>query len=170
MTDYPAAALHRRLFAMLYDGLLLLAVLFIASAIPLIFTGGEAVRGHNLLMSGYFLLIIFGFFGWFWTHGGQTLGMRAWRLQLILDNGTAPGWGAALLRFVSGLPGWLVLILGVFVLYRPGLHLPGILGWLQALPHGGIALLGLLWILVDNWPNGWRERLTRTRVVQLPKG
>lgn len=166
----PSAPLYRRLFAMLYDGLLLLAVLFIASAIPLIFTGGEAIEGHNLLLTGYFLLICFGFFGWFWTHGGQTLGMRAWRLQVIHEQTGPLNWLAALLRFASALPGWLVLILGVAVYYNPTLQLPGILRWLQSLPHGSIALIGLLWLGFDNWPNGWRERMTRTRVILLPKG
>lgn len=170
VSSLPPAPLHRRLFAMLYDALLLLAILFIASAIPLIFTGGEAIEGHNLLLTGYFLLICFGFFGGFWTHGGQTLGMRAWRLQLVRDNAGALDWLAVLLRFVSGLPAWLVLMLGLAVYFNPQLQLPGILRWLQNLPHGSIALIGLLWLGFDNWPNGWRERITHTRVILLPKG
>ncbi|MDY6979312.1 MAG: RDD family protein [Pseudomonadota bacterium] len=163
------APLYRRLFAMLYDGLLLLALLFIASAIPLIFTGGEAIEGHDLLLTGYFLLICFAFFGGFWTHGGQTLGMRAWRLQVVHDHAGSLDWLAALLRFLSGLPAWLVLILGVAVYFNPQIVLPGLLRWLQHLPHGSIALIGLLWLGIDNWPNGWRERMTHTRVILLPK-
>lgn len=169
VSSHPPAPLYRRLFAMLYDGLLLLAVLFIASAVPLIFTGGEAVQGYNLLRTGYFLLICFGFFGWFWTHGGQTLGMRAWRLQVIHEQAGTLNWLAALLRFASALPGWLVLILGVAVYYNPALQLPGLLHWLQDLPGGTIIVIGIIWLGADNWPNGWREHLTRTRVILLPK-
>ncbi|MDZ7802867.1 RDD family protein [Thiohalophilus sp.] len=169
-TSTPSPApLYRRLLAMLYDGLLLLAILLIASAIPLIFTGGEAIEGHNLLLTGYFLLICFGFFGGFWTHGGQTLGMRVWRLQVVDDDGGALDWLAALLRFLSGLPAWLVLILGLVVYFNPQIALPGLLRGLQSLPHGSIALFGLLWLGFDNWPNGWRERITHTRVILLPR-
>ncbi len=44
----------------------------------------------------------------------------------------------------------------------------GIALW-AGLQAGSIALLGLLWLGIDNWPNGWRERMTHTRVVLLPK-
>lgn len=169
MNEIPSAPLYRRLFAILYDSLLMLAILFIASAIPLIFTGGEAVEGHNLLLSGYFLLITFAFFGWFWTHGGQTLGMRAWRLRLVLADQRDPTWLAALLRFATGLPAWLALVLGVAVYIDQELQLPGILHLLQQLPRGSIVLIALAWLVVDNWPNGWRERLTRTQIILLPK-
>lgn len=165
----PSAPLHRRYFAMFYDGLLLVAILLIASSIPLIFTGGEAIKGHNLLLTGYFLLVCFSFFGWFWTHGGQTLGMRVWRLKVVHEHTGSLDWLAALLRFASGVPGWLVLILGLTVYYNPALHLPGVLRWLQNLPDGSIIFIGIVWLSADNWPEGWRERVTHTRVVLLPK-
>lgn len=169
VTSPPSASLPRRFFAILYDSLLLLAIWFIASAIPLIFTGGEAVKDHNLLLTIYFLTVAFFFFGWFWTHGGQTLGMRAWRLQLTQDNGATPDWPHALFRFLSGLPAWLAFIIGVAFYIRPGLELPGILRLLQNMPNGSIMLISVIWLVVDNWPNGWREKVTHTRVIQLPK-
>ncbi len=61
------------------------------------------------------------------------------------------------------------MILGLAVYFKPQLQLPGLLHWLQQLPRGGIALLAILWLGVDNWPGGWREHVTRTRVILLPK-
>jgi len=168
-TSLTAAPLSRRLFAMLYDGLLLLALLFIAAAIPLLFTGGKAVEGHNLIKSIYIISVSFVFFGWFWTHGGQTLGMRAWRLKLVQENGAAISWLLALLRFLSGLPGWLVFIIGIAFYFDPALSLPGILHLLQHMPAWSVMIIGIIWLTLDNWPNGWRAHLTHTRVILLPK-
>ena len=76
-TQPRPATLFRRLAALFYDSLLLLAVWFIATALLLPFTSGEAIRPHNPLLSSYLLFISFFFYGWFWIHGGQTLGMSA---------------------------------------------------------------------------------------------
>ncbi|MCK5873429.1 MAG: RDD family protein [Alcanivoracaceae bacterium] len=91
--DLPPAPLWRRLVAMIYDGLLLVAVWFITAGIlvsvypktglPMDDVGGVLVPAaavlHGLLFP-LLVLITWGFYAWFWTHGGQTLGMRAWKL------------------------------------------------------------------------------------------
>ncbi len=88
MTDHQAQAAHpvirfpRRLAALVYDSLVL-AALWMAATLPVLaLTGGEAVTGGVWLYRFYLLVIAGVFFGWFWTHGGQTLGMRAWRAKL----------------------------------------------------------------------------------------
>ncbi len=98
---FPArpAGLARRLAAILYDALLLFAVLCIATVLALPLNGGQAFR-HNPVYTAYVYLICFLFFGWFWTHGGQTLGMRAWKLRLVRYDGEPVGWRQALLRFL----------------------------------------------------------------------
>ena len=82
----------------------------------------EAVsRGLRL---GYLFLVTFGFFGWFWTHGGQTIGMRAWKIRLVSDTapdqpgnnpdaGTDsarqwrnPSWRQALMQYLLALVSW----------------------------------------------------------------
>lgn len=131
------AGLFRRLAALLYDTLLLLAVLFIATALLLPFTHGEAMRPHNPFYSTYLLFVGFFFFGWFWMHGGQTLGMRAWRLQLRRLDGKPLTWWHALLRFMSAIPSW------------------------------AFAGLGFLWILVDRRRLAWHDRISETCIVQL---
>jgi len=132
------ASLFRRLAALLYDSLLLLAVLFIATAILLPLTGGEAFS-HNPLLTSYLLFISFFFYSWFWMHGGQTLGMRSWKLQLLnINPGPITLW-QALLRFMVAIPS--ILLLG----------------------------LGYLWMLVDRDKLTWHDRYSETRIVQLDK-
>jgi len=138
-TDNPPepASLLRRLAALFYDSLLLLAIWFIATAILLPLTGGEAIQANNPLLSTYLLFISFFFYGWFWIHGGQTLGMRTWRLQL---RNLRPGpvtWLQALLRFIV------------------------------ALPAGLLLGLGYLWMLVDKQKLTWHDRYSETCIVQL---
>jgi len=138
-TDNPPtpAGLLRRLAALFYDSLLLLAVWFIAMAILLPFTGGEAIPANNPLVSTYLLFISFFFYGWFWRHGGQTLGMRAWRLQLRSLRPGPVTWLQVLLRFMV------------------------------ALPAGLLAGLGYLWMLVDKQKLTWHDRYSETCIVQL---
>lgn len=133
----PPAGLFRRLAALFYDSLLLLALWFVATAVLLPLTGGEAVRANNPLMSTYLLFISFFFYGWFWMHGGQTLGMRAWRLQLRSLRPGRLGWWQMLARF------------------------------LLALPSGALFGLGYLWILIDRRHLSWHDRFSETTVVQL---
>src|SRR5690554_2347190 len=124
-TPHPPASLLRRLAAISYDCLLLLAVLFFAS-LPLIVMSGEAVHSGNLVYQLYLLGIVFLYYGWQWTHGGQTLGMKAWRLQLVQQNDDTPvTWKTAAVRFATAI--------------------------LSLLPAG----LGFAWILIDQRNLSW---------------
>lgn len=89
----------RRIGALCYDSLLLLALLFVAMAILTPFTDTGTIRAHSLLYFSYLLMVSFVFFGWFWTRGGQTLGMRAWKIRVVNRQGTGISWGQALARF-----------------------------------------------------------------------
>ncbi len=139
-SDTPApAGLLDRLAALLYDALLLLALLFVATALLLPFTRGEALQPHNPFYSTYLLFISFFFFGWFWMHGGQTLGMRAWRLQLRRLDGKPLTWWHALLRFLTAIPSWAL---------------------------GG---LGFWWMLIDRRRLTWHDRISETCIVRLAR-
>ena len=131
------AGLFKRLGALLYDTLLLLALWFIGVAILLPLNHGEAFAPHNPLLTTYLLFIAFFFYGWFWMHGGQTLGMRAWKLQLRNLRPGPVSWWQLLLRF------------------------------LVAVPSGLLFGLGYLWILVDRKHLSWHDRYSETTVVQL---
>jgi uncharacterized RDD family membrane protein YckC len=104
------AGLMRRLAAAVYDSLLLLALLFLATAAIAPFLPDDHVQAGALWYRGYLVLVAFIFFGWFWTHGGQTLGMRAWKLRVRKTTGGTLGWGTALLRFAAAWPAWLSVI------------------------------------------------------------
>lgn len=102
----------RQLMAMLYDLLLLLSVLFLATIVPVVLNGGQAINSGNPLFFFYLLMVGLFFYGWFWTHGGQTLGMRAWKIYLVGQNHVSITWKQASLRFAAALLSWLFLGLG----------------------------------------------------------
>jgi uncharacterized RDD family membrane protein YckC len=96
-TSYPSASLFRQLAAMLYDSLLILAVLFVATVFVLVFNEGQAIESspvYNL----YLILVIFLFYSWFWNKSGQTLGMRVWKIRIITEFGSNPSWPVSCLR------------------------------------------------------------------------
>lgn len=66
---------------MIYDGLLLIGVWMVGTAIALPFVGGR-IDGANPLFRLYLLLLAFAYFDLSWRRAGQTLGMRAWRIRL----------------------------------------------------------------------------------------
>ncbi len=162
------AGLLRRLSAMIYDSLLLLAVLILATVPALLFTHGVATRSGNPFVGTWLFMVSFLFFAWFWTHGGQTLGMRAWKIRLQQSDIRAISLWQALLRFITGLPAWVVLGLGIFICSTPAAnHLPASLQKLESLPCVILIAPGFLWLIIDHWPNSWRDRFTQTQVLDV---
>lgn len=139
-SDLPHCSLLRRLAAIFYDSLLLLGLLFIASALQLAVSGGEdASTTPDLIRSIFIVLISFSFFAWFWLHGGQTLGMRVWRIRLQnRDGGPITPW-QAMLRFLIAIVSWLTFG------------------------------LGFLWSLFDKEKLTWHDRYSMTELVVIPK-
>lgn len=133
-------SLLRRIAAMLYDALLILALLFLSTLPFIALRGGEPVEpGDNLLYQLVLAIVVFAFFVGFWTRSGRTLGMQSWRLQLETRDGGQPEFGAATIRFFSSLLSWL--------------------------PLG----LGFLWSLWDKDKLTWHDRLSGTHIVYYPK-
>jgi uncharacterized RDD family membrane protein YckC len=105
--------LLKLLAVIFYDSILLLAVLFAATYLVLPLNHGEAFSNRPIAYPLYLLSVCFAFYGWFWTHGGQTLGMRTWKLKLLSDRGLkAITWKQALIRFVFAMISWLCFGLG----------------------------------------------------------
>ncbi len=91
----------RRLAALAYDAVLVTTILYLASFVPVIAAGGEALAPGNPIFIAYLVSIAFGYFGTCWTHG-RTLGMQAWHLELESTAAARPvGWGESLLRFLA---------------------------------------------------------------------
>ena len=127
--------LFRRLAALFYDGLLLLAVLFLATLLVLPLAGGAAVQAGNPFFQTYLLLVAFLYFAVPWVRTGQTLGLKSWRLHVERLDGGPLTWWHALLRFLAAAPA--LLLLG----------------------------LGLLWMLVDRDRLTLYDRWSGTRVI-----
>jgi uncharacterized RDD family membrane protein YckC len=159
-TDRAPAGLLRRLAALLYDALLIIAVLFVAALpLPLVEEPVRALWWARTLEQLYLLTAWFLFFGWFWTHGGQTVGMKAWRMELLRLNGDKPSWLDALIRFVIS-SGSFWLLLALF-----GLEiLSGKIAFILAAIIFGLAFS---WILIDRKDYAWHDRLSGTRLVMV---
>lgn len=100
------APIWRRLAAAVYDGLLLLGIWMAALMIDTVVRDTIGVERAWPALRAYLFLIGLVFFGWFWTHGGQTLGMRAWRLFVRRGDGTPVRWVDAGLRYAVMLVCW----------------------------------------------------------------
>ena len=109
--------LPRRLGAMFYDAILLIAVLFFAS-LPVVLPFRITVE-HTAYpyFVAYIYLVSFLFFGWFWTHGGQTLGLKTWTTKLVSDTQANVTWKQAFIRFLASLACWLSLGIGFIWCY-----------------------------------------------------
>lgn len=145
--DAPRApSLLRRLGALLYDGVLLLGLLMLATLVLIVPYDLIAARPYphgdfiyRTLLQGYLLAVIAGFYVYFWTHGGQTLGMRTWRLRVVREGGSPLSTVDAMRRFV-----WATVSIA---------------------PLG----LGLWWCLFDREGLAWHDRRSRTRLVLLSR-
>lgn len=103
----------RYLAAIFYDLILVIALFFVATAILLPFNQGEAIRS-TLIFPLYLLGVSFLFYGWFWTHGGQTLGLRAWKLRIVNHNQEDISWKQSFIRYITACCSWSILGLGIF--------------------------------------------------------
>ncbi|MBK5931720.1 RDD family protein [Halochromatium salexigens] len=147
MTDLSQSrspGLPRRLAAILYDLLLLGSVLIVAAFVYSIpvqsLTGADLAEGSaRLLFQLYLLLVILGYYLYFWTQGRQTLSMRVWRLLILREDGAPLGTRDAMRRL-----GFALLTLA---------------------PAG----LGLWWMLFDREQQTWYDRLAGTRTLLLRK-
>ena len=84
---------------MLYDGLVVLALLIIAAGIALPVTGTQSRAGESVWYSLYLMLVWFAYLAWCWARAGQTLGMRAWKVRISAVGGGTPDLRQCLLRF-----------------------------------------------------------------------
>lgn len=113
----PPAGLARRMASFLYEGVLLFGV---------VFTGGyfysaltqqrHALQGHLGLQIFLFLLLAI-YFAWFWSHGGQTVAMKAWHVRLIRRDGGQVSQPRAIARYLLC---WLWFLPALLTVYLTG--------------------------------------------------
>ena len=128
-----------RLAAFAYDGLLVLGIWFVLGIIFVAINDGEHVDKHNPFLPSLMFIALFWFNTHFWRRGGQTLGMRAWRLRLLNDNPGPLTLMQCLVRFLVSLASFLLVGLGYF------------------------------WVWLDKDGLSWHDRYSNTRVIREPK-
>lgn len=118
------AGFIRRFAAMIYDTLVAVAVGMCAGLVivtllvvllknavlalppntePSVFIQSSLL--YQLVIQGWVMMWVVIFFLWFWKNGGQTLGMRAWRLRLFSTNERPLTWRRLVLRMLVSLCG-----------------------------------------------------------------
>lgn len=147
--DCPTAGLLRRLAALLYDSFLVAAIwMLLGFAMQLIVgpDSNQLVDGHvetdpvvSAVLFTIMLASAFGFYAWFWTHTGQTLGMLAWRLRAVSADGSPMDLRQCVVRYV--------------------------LAWPAMFCFG----IGYLWLFIDKHGNAVHDIFSGTRVIVVPK-
>lgn len=136
------AHLGWRLLALVYDLLPQLALWFVSSAVLLLARGGVPVPPGSPAASAELALLwaVSGLYAVLsWRRGGQTLGMRPWRLRVVSADGGGVSWRQAILRYLAA-----SLSLALFG-------------------------LGFLAALFDGERRTWHDRLSGTLLVRLPR-
>ena len=133
------ASLSRRFGAIIYDSLLIIALMFLGTLPFVAARGSDPVDPGNVPYQLTMLSIAYLFFSGYWCRHGRTLGMQAWRLQIETHDGAKPGIKVATLRFFAAIVSWL--------------------------PLG----LGFWWQLWDRDRLAWHDRWSGTRLVYYPK-
>ncbi len=96
----PTPRVLRRLACFFYEGVLLFAVLMIAGYLFSSLTQQRHALAGRAALQGFLFLVLGIYFVWFWSHGGQTLAMKTWRIRLIGRDGLAVSQTRALARYV----------------------------------------------------------------------
>jgi uncharacterized RDD family membrane protein YckC len=128
-----------RIAAMIYESLLVTAVVFVA-ALPFLYLVGNAETGwRHYAFQLYLVGVMFAYFSTFWLRSGQTLAMKTWRIRLVSQNGDTLTLKQAALRFILALFG--LLLAGV----------------------------GFWWALFDRDGQFLHDRIAGTRLVRVPR-
>ena len=155
------ATLRRRLICMVYETILVLAIVFLAA---LLFPGAASGRlsgaaRHTLFI--YLVLVMGIYFTWCWARG-QTLAMRAWRLRVVDLNGMLVSWQRAAARYLAAL-----------ALVGPAL---AAMLWLREQPHSALAwalvaigVVSIAWALGSSARRAAYDVIAGTQLVVLPR-
>jgi uncharacterized RDD family membrane protein YckC len=128
-----------RIAAMVYELLLVTAVVFVASFLIIPVVGEMHAPWQRHLFQVYIVGVLFAYLSAFWLRSGQTLAMKTWRIRLVQQNGDALTFRQAVLRFVLALLGLL------------------------------LAGAGFWWAWFDRDRQFLHDRIAGTRLIRLPR-
>ena len=132
-------SLFKRIACMLYESILVFAILFVAGVVYRALMGDPHSDFEQHLFFMYSWLIIGVYFVYCWVKSGQTLAMQTWRIKLLGLDGNPLSLGQAVRRYV----------IASFSLMFFG--------------------LGFLWAIFDREGLYLHDRFTGSRLVELPK-
>lgn len=122
---------------MIYELLLIVAVLFITSFVFIRLTGDAQSGWRQTFFQVFLMGVLFAYFSTFWLRSGQTLAMKTWRIKLVDHEGKRISLKQAALRFTLAAVG-----LGLFG-------------------------LSILWAWFDRDRQFLHDRLANTRLIRL---
>lgn len=160
MTSPATPSVRRRMAAMAYEGLVLFGVTMLAGFLYSPLTEQRhALHGTHGLQAFVFLVLGI-YFVWFWSHGGQTVAMKAWQVRLVDSQGQPLSQVRALLRYLAS---WLWFLPALIVAYVVPWRHPAVVG----------SALGL-WVLIyaasarlQRDRQFWHDALCNTRLVRV---
>lgn len=156
--DLPAPGIARRLASFVYEGVLLFGVVMIAGYLYSTLTQQRhGLQGRHGLQ--LFLFLALGiYFVWFWSHGGQTVAMKAWHIRLVSADGGPVGQGRAFVRYLLS---WLWFVPALVLAKLSGLHEAG--ATFGILAAGVLAFAALALLRSDR--QFWHDVACGTRLV-----
>jgi uncharacterized RDD family membrane protein YckC len=171
----PPAPFLVRIAAMIYELLLVTAVVFVASFVSVLNVVDLHVPWQMFLYRLYLLGMLFAYFSAFWLRSGQTLAMKTWRIRLVSQSGGPLSFKQAALRFTITLFSLSGLLLGGAVFWWV-LSGNSLMPFKQTAMYISLALLGLLlaavdfcWPLFDRDRQFLHDRIAGTRLIRVPR-
>jgi uncharacterized RDD family membrane protein YckC len=156
----------RRLGAIVYDTLLVAALLMVVTALFLWFTREPVTPSSGWTLYVYraiLLAVACGFFVYFWTAKGRTLGMQAWRIRMERMDGNLPTLRDVLTRLLFAAVPWVPAAALAAMAVQPNAS-----RWFAASAYWLIALAPLNYASAwfDEQRRSWHDRFLQTRIVR----
>jgi uncharacterized RDD family membrane protein YckC len=154
----PAPRLWRRMACFLYEGVVLSGVVMAAGLLYAWLTGQRDEMAGRQGLQAFVFAVLAVYFTWFWSHGGQTVAMKAWHIRLLSADGTPVSQARALLRFVLG---WLWFAPALLLLWLFGATSWGLV--FAGLGAGVFGYAALAWLQPEQ--QFWHDVVSGTRLV-----
>lgn len=137
--NFAPPGIGRRLSSMLYEGLVVFSILLIGFLLPQIVLSGFGMVFSSKGLWLHVFLLLMAYFVWCWTHGGQTLPMKTWKLRITGESGGKPRLLQAVLRYMAAWPSILL---------------------------GGV---GILWAFIDKDKQFLHDRIAGTKIIGVER-